>query len=61
MQNITGEGKISSRDNKAEICAVCAECEAFREIFIQNVQRPTAAALQTFYQILSIRFHSVRA
>jgi hypothetical protein len=55
-----GEGKISRRDNKTEICAVCAEFEAFREIFIQNVQRPTETALQTLYQILSGRFGSAK-
>jgi len=50
----TGEGKISRRDNKTEICGVCAEFEALCELFIQNIQQPTETALETFYQILSI-------
>jgi hypothetical protein len=56
-----GEGKISRRDNKTEICGVCAEFEALRELFIQNIQQPTEAALETFYQLLSIRFGPLRA
>ena len=53
--------KISRRDNKTEICGVCAECEALRELFIQNIQQPTEAALENFYHLLSIRLGPLRA
>jgi hypothetical protein len=60
-QEYTGEGKISRRDNKTEICGVCAELEALCELFIQNIQQPTEAALQIFYQLLAIRNGAVGA
>ena len=57
----TGEGKISRRDNKTEICSVCAEYEVLREFFVQTTQRPTEAALQTFFKFLSFRIGPVSA
>jgi hypothetical protein len=57
----TSAPKISRRDNKTEICSVCAELEAFREIVVQNIQRPTETALQNLYQLLSVRFGSATA
>ena len=53
--------KISMRDNKTEICSGCAEFEAFHELFIQNIQQPTEAALENLYHLLSIRLGPLRA
>jgi len=57
----TGPAKISTRDNTSKICQQCAEMETFHDILIQNIQQPTEAMLQTFYQLLSIRFGPLRA
>jgi hypothetical protein len=53
-----GAPKISRRDNKTPICSICAELEAFHEIVVQSIQRPTEAAFQKLYLLLSIRFGS---
>ena len=45
----TGASKVSRRDNKTEICSVCAEIEAVHDFLIQHIQQPTEALVQTFF------------
>jgi hypothetical protein len=54
-----GASKISRRDNKTEICSVCAEFEAVSEFLIQTFQKPTEPILWTLHRLLSVRFEPV--
>ena len=45
----TGASKVSRRDNKTEICSLCAEFEAAHDFLIQHFQKPTNALLQTLF------------
>jgi hypothetical protein len=45
----TGTSKASRRDNKTEICSLCAELEAVYSFLTQHIQEPTEALLQTFF------------
>jgi hypothetical protein len=44
----TGSSKISRRDNKTTICAVCSEFEALHKFAIQTVRKPTEPLLWIF-------------
>ena len=57
----TRPAKISTRDNTTKICSQCAELEELHDFLIQNIQQPTEAVLETFYQLLSIRFGLLRS
>jgi hypothetical protein len=56
-----GPAKVSTRDNTTKICSQCAEFEALRELIIKNLQQPTGAAFESFYQLLSIRLGPLRS
>lgn len=56
----TGASKVSRRDNKTEICAVCAEFEATSEFLTQKLQKPTEPVLLIVYRLLSLRFEPAR-
>jgi len=56
----TGASKRSRRDNKTEICAICAEFEAIRELLIQKIQHSTEAVLQVVFLLASKRFAAVK-
>jgi hypothetical protein len=45
----TGASKVSRRDNKTEICSVCAEFEAVYSFLTQHIQEPTEALLQALF------------
>jgi hypothetical protein len=52
----TGASKRSRRDNKTQICAICAEFEAVSEFLIHKLQKPAEPLLETLYQQLILRF-----
>jgi hypothetical protein len=52
----TGVSKTSRRDNKTEICAICAEFEAVSEFFVHSFQKPTEPVLKTIFWLFALRF-----
>lgn len=60
-REFTGVSHVSRRDYKTQICGVCADFEAFRELFIQNIKQPTKAAFETLNQAFLIRLGSTSA
>jgi hypothetical protein len=55
----TGASKTSRRDNKTQICALCAEFEAVSEFVVHSFQKPTEPVLKTLYGLLALRFAPV--